>query len=386
MATIQGKCHPVFGKVKDILERHIATEEELGASICVNINGQNVVDIWGGYTDSNRTQLWTEGTITAVWSITKCVTNLAALMLVDRGLLDPFEKVAKYWPEFAANGKENIEVRHILSHTAGLPAWDAPISIEELYDVPNATERLANQAPWWPPGTTSGYHLISQGHLVGELVKRTTGKHLEEFIYTEITEPIQADFHIGAKEKDWSRISDLIPAPSLPVPPDLEQDSIAIRAVRGSPIKAEYASSPEFRKTQLGASNGFGNARSVVRALSAISLGGDIDGKKLLSPETVNLIFKKQSEGVDLVLGMPITFGIGFALPNKDGPRSWIPEGRVCYWGGWGGSIAIMDMDRKMTICYAMNKMQGGTTGSPRTEAYVRAIYDAVNTQESGMG
>lgn len=383
MASVQGQCDPLFSKVKHILEQNIASGEELGASICINIDGRNVVDMWGGFADAKRTQPWTRDTISVVWSVSKCVTNLAALMLVDRGLLDPFEKVAKYWPEFAVNGKENIEVRHILSHTSGLAAWDMPMTIEEFYNVPKATERLAKQAPWWEPGTASGYHALSQGHLVGELVRRTTGKSLGQFIAAEISEPLEADFRLGVEENDWSRVADTVPGPSSPNPPDLDLDKniIPLKVLGGPLIQAKMSLTPEFRNPELGAANGFGNARSVVRILSMISLGGIADGKRFISPETISLIFQEQSNGMDLVIGCPVTFGIGFGLPNVNGANNWMPQGRICYWCGWGGSIVIMDLDTRMTISYIMNRMEGGTLGNPRTQAYVTAIYNAVSAK-----
>jgi CubicO group peptidase (beta-lactamase class C family) len=377
MAEVQGECDARFSNLKELLRDFVTSVEELGASICVNIDGTNVVDIWGGWQDVNQTQPWTRDTLTVVWSITKNITNLAALMLIDRGLLDPYEKVSKYWPEFAANGKENVEVRHFMSHSSGVPSWDPPITFEEICDVPKATAKLAEQAPWWTPGTSSGYHLVNQGHLIGELIRRVTGKSLKEYVESEITGPLGADFHIGARMEDYPRIGEMVPPPQRPFA-ESAADSIGKRAGMGSPLKAEYHELDIFRGAAMGACNGFGNARSVARTLCAISLGGAVDGHKLLKPETINLIFKEQTKGVDLVLGAPLTFGIGFGLPNPEGNKKWIPDGKICYWGGWGGSIAIMDTERRMTITYTMNRMEPGTTGSQRTEAYVRAIYDAL--------
>lgn len=380
MTSISGECDAKFAKVKQLLQQQLASGDELGASICVNINGKNVVDLWGGHVNADRTQPWTKDTLCAIWSTTKCVTNLAALMLIDRGLLDPDEKVAKYWPEFAANGKENVEVRHLLSHTSGLAAWESPITTEAIYDVPNAAAKLAGQSPWWTPGTASGYHLVSQGHLVGELVKRVSGKSLVEFVRTEIAEPLGADFHIGAREEDWERICDMIPPPPPSTPPEnVDVDSVQMKAFMGTPIKGEYAATPEFRKAELGGMGGFANARSIAAILSVISLGGSVGGNRLLSDRTIDLIFEEQASGKDLVLLVPITWGTGFALPNGSVPSGWFPKGRICYWVGWGGSAGVMDLDRKMTIGYALNKMGEGVVGTARTEAYVRAIYSALS-------
>jgi CubicO group peptidase (beta-lactamase class C family) len=311
-----------------------------------------------------------------VWSQSKLVTNLAALMLVDRGFLDLDANVASYWPEFAANGKENIKVCHILSHTAGLSGWEHPVTMADLYDHDKSTAMLAEQRPWWEPGTASGYHAISQGHLVGELVRRVTGKPLKEFISEEIAGPLGADFQLGALEKDWSRISKVVPPPSLPFSaPD--DGSVTSKTLKSAPLQATDSQTPGFRHAELGASNGFGNARSMNLILSTILVNGEVDGKRFLSPATIDRIFEEQSRGVDLVVGTPLRNGIGYGLSWSD-TAAWIPDGKVCFWGGWGGSITIIDLTRGLTISYVMNKMGTCVIGTDRTEAYVNAIYSAV--------
>lgn len=381
MATINGECDAKFAKVKDLLQQQLTSGEELGASISVNIDGKNVVDIWGGFANAERTKEWTKDTLCAVWSTTKCVTNLAALILIDRGLLDPNQKVSSYWPEFAANGKENVEVRHVLSHTSGLPAWDSPVTAEDIYDVPKGAAKLASQVPWVTPGTASAYHLISQGHLVAELVQRVTGKSLKEFVQTEIAEPLGADFHIGAEEKDWDRICEMIPPPPPSAPPGkIDMESVQMKAFMGTPMKGEFANTSEFRRAGMGGMGGFATAESITAILSVISMGGSVGGKRLLSEKTIDLIFKEQASGTDLVLLTPITWGTGFALANGSVPSGWFPkDSRICYWVGWGGSAGIMDLDRKMTIGYTLNQMGEGVVGTRRTEAYARAIYSALS-------
>ncbi|KAH1548055.1 hypothetical protein KXX57_002070 [Aspergillus fumigatus] len=379
MAQVQGTCHPAFSPLKALFEEHLASGEELGADICVNINGETVVELWGGYADNARTKPWTRGTITPVWSITKIVTALAALTLVDRGQLDPYAKVAQYWPEFAARGKQDIEVRHVLSHTAGLPAWDPALSREEYYNTPLATQKLIQQQPWWTPGSASGYHLSTQGFLLGELVRRVSGKSLTQFIADELAAPLGADFQLGVAEKDWPRTADIVPPPAAPFPA-LDPQSIAMRAFRGTPADATASMTPEFRRAEQGASGGFGNARAINKIASMVTLGGSVNGKRFLSPQTIDLIFQEQVSGVDLVLGSFLRFGIGMGLPTPENKAlEWMPQGKVCFWGGWGGSIAIMDLDRKVTVTYTLNKMGAGTLGNPRTEKYVRAVYAALD-------
>jgi CubicO group peptidase (beta-lactamase class C family) len=374
VVDVQGTCDARFEPVRDVLAEQLDSGNDTGASIAVDVDGRTVADLWGGWCDEEHRTPWTENTITNVWSTTKTVTNLAALMLADRGLLDPYAPVAKYWPEFAENGKERIEVRHILSHTSGVSGWEAPFTIEDMYDRDAATRQLATQAPWWEPGTASGYHAQNQGHLVGELVRRLSGKPLKTFVAEEIAGPLGADFQIGAIEADWDRIAPVTPPPPLPFDlASLDPDSPVYKTFTGPVADAGAANTPAWRRAELGALNGHGNARSVARILRVLALGGAAGGVRLLSPDAIGLIFDEQSHGPDLVLGVPLRFGIGYALPETQ-TVPYIPQGRACYWGGWGGSVILMDLDARTTISYMMNKMGAGIIGSDRSEAYVRAI------------
>ena len=378
MVDVQGTCDARFEPVRDALAEQLDTGNDTGASIAVDVDGRTVADLWGGWCDEEHRTPWGENTITNVWSTTKTVTNLAALMLADRGLLDPYAPVAKYWPEFAENGKERIEVRHILSHTSGVSGWEAPFTTEDMYDREAATRQLATQAPWWEPGTASGYHAQNQGHLVGELVRRLTGKTLKTFVAHEIAGPLGADFQIGAIEADWGRIAPVTPPPPLPFDlASLDPDSPVYKTFTGPVADAAAANTPAWRRAELGALNGHGNARSVARILRVLALGGEVGGVRLLSPDAIGLIFDEQSHGPDLVLGVPLRFGIGYALPETE-TVPYIPPGRTCFWGGWGGSVILMDLDARTTISYMMNKMGPGIIGSDRSEAYVRAIQDCL--------
>ena len=184
----------------------------------LNIDGEMVVDLWGGWADEARTAPWTENTIANVFSTTKCMTSLAALVLVDRGELDLDPNVAKYWPEFAARGKEGIKVRQLLSHTSGVSGWNQPITLEDLYDWDKSTALLAAQAPWWEPGTASGYHMLNYGHLIGEVIRRITGQRLGEFFAAHIAGPLGADFHIGLPPSEFHRVANVVPPPAGAAP------------------------------------------------------------------------------------------------------------------------------------------------------------------------
>jgi CubicO group peptidase (beta-lactamase class C family) len=383
MTDVHGTCSEAFELLRAEFEENLASGEELGGSVFVDLDGDTVVDLWGGYRDVDRTTPWTEDTITNVWSTTKTVTSLAALMLVDRGELDVYTPVARYWPEFAANGKENVEVRHLMAHTSGVSGWEQPFATEDMYDWEASTARLAAQAPWWEPGTASGYHAHNQGHLVGEVIRRVTGKKLKQFVADEIAGPLGADFQVGCKDSDCERIADVVPPPPLPFDLDaLDRDSPMYKTFIGPPANAAAANTPAWRHADMGALNGHGNARSVARVSSAVTLGGEIDGVRLLSSRTIDLIFDEQIDGTDLVLGLPLRWGIGYALPQpRVHPHVPLPDGRICYWGGWGGSMAIMDLDRRMTIGYMMNKMAPGIIGSVRSAAYIRAAYRALGVE-----
>jgi len=378
MTALQGKCDERFGALRSALQQNVDSGAELGASVVVDLDGEIVIDLWGGYRDEARTQPWERDTITNVWSTTKTVTSLAALMLADRGELDVDAPVARYWPEFAAAGKQDVLVRHLLSHSSGVSGLDQPAVMEDLYDFDKSTARFAAQAPWWSPGTASGYHALNFGHLIGEVLRRITGTSLKQFVADQIAGPLGADFQIGAAEHDWGRIAPVVPPPPLPF--DLEAlglDSPVVKTFTGPPADAAAANTAAWRLADIGAANGHGNARSVARILSVISRGGEADGVRLLRPETVDLIFREQTNGVDLVLGVPLRFGIGYGLPQLD-TLPYVPDQKICFWGGWGGSVIIMDLSRRMTISYMMNKMGPGIIGSDRSEQYVRTIYDVV--------
>jgi len=377
MAEVHGSCEDRFAGVREALARRL-DDDELGASIAVDLDGQTVVDLWGGHRDEARTTPWTEDTIVNVWSTTKTITSLAALLLVEHGELDVYDPVANYWPEFSQKGKKDVEVRHLMSHTSGVAGWDPPFTVEDMYDWTTATERLAGQRPWWEPGTASGYHANNQGHLVGEVVRRITNTTFKQFVADELARPLGADFQIGAREQDWDRIAPVVAPPPLPIDlASLDPQSPMARCFTGPVADATKANTPEWRRADMGALNGHSNAKGVLQIMRTISLGGETERGRLLSQKTIDLIFDEQANGVDLVLGVPFRFGIGYGL-SPSGAVPYLPEGRVCFWGGWGGSMIVMDLDRRLTFSYMMNRMAPGIVGSDRAEEYLRAVYDAL--------
>ncbi|TNC46818.1 serine hydrolase domain-containing protein [Mumia zhuanghuii] len=378
MPTVQGTYDPHFQPLIDALARRIDAGDEVGASLAIVQDGRMVVDVWGGHGDAERTTPWSEDTVTNVWSCTKTVTALAALIVHDRGLLDVHEKVATYWPEFAANGKADVEVRHLLAHTSGVPALDQPCAVEDLFDAEAAAARFAAQAPWWEPGTASGYHAINYGHLVGEVVRRVTGQSLKEFVATEIAGPLGADFTIGLPLDAYDRVSPIIAPTGVEMPPGVQPGPLAMRTLGGPPLHANVALTDAWRSADIGGVNGHGNARALATIQSAVSNGGVVGGHKLLGEETIDLIFDEQVSGPDLVLGAPLRWGIGYALVDPV-TQPYLPEGRLCHWGGWGGSYVINDLDRRMTATYVMNRMSNGLLGSHRGEGYLRTLYGCLD-------
>ncbi|MFL6205695.1 MAG: serine hydrolase domain-containing protein [Acidimicrobiales bacterium] len=376
MADIQGTVDERFASVADVLSGNLDSGADVGASVCVVHDGETVVDIWGGTIDDDGTP-WAEDTIINVWSTTKTMTFLTALLLADRGELDFHAPVAAYWPEFAANGKEAIEVRHLMSHTAGLAGWVEPIEEADLYDWEKATSLLAAQAPLWEPGTRSGYHALTQGYLVGEVIRRVTGgTTVGQLFAKEIAGPLGADFHIGTAPEHDHRVA-------LVIPPDQtfgEQighlDPALASAMSHPPTDARWSWSEAWRRAEIPAAGGHGNARSVARAQSVLSHGGEVDGIRLLSPAGCEVVFELQISGEDLILPLPVTFGMGYGISSPEMPIG--PNARTCFWGGWGGSIVINDLENRLTIAYVMNKMGQGTTGDDRGIGLVFATYGSI--------
>ncbi len=374
MAEIHGTTIDDYLQLSELLSSTIDSGADVGASVSVTVEGETVVDIWGGWADHEKTTPWERDTITNVWSTTKTMTFLSALLLVERGQLDLHEKVATYWPEFGDNGKADIEVRHLMGHTSGVSGWAQPVQVSDIYDWEKSTSMLAAQAPWWEPGTASGYHALNQGHLIGEVIRRIDGRMLGDFFAEEIAGPLDADFYIGLDPSEFHRVANVIPPPPLPMDvTKMDPESPMVKTFTGPTMDASLAWSPQWREACIGAANGHGNARSVARIQAIVANGGTVDGVELLSPTTIDKIFEEQSNGTDLVLGLPVRFGMGYALHSVAVPH--LPEGRYAYWGGWGGSSIIIDVDRKISFAYVMNRMDEGLLGDTRGLHLAMAVF-----------
>ena len=363
MAVLEGTYDDLFVAVPNALAGML-DDGDAGASVAVFVDGEPVVDVWGGFADADRTTAWQRDTITNVFSVTKTMTALCALILTDRGELDLDAPVGRYWPEFAGAGKEGVLVRHLLSHTAGLPDWNGPI--DDLYDWPSATARLAGQAPQWQPGSAAGYHSLTQGFLVGEVVRRITGRSLGEFFAAEVAGPLGADFHIGLPAQHDHRVA-------LTVPPSSRDEDYAASApgssatsATGTAVRVRDGNSVAWRRAQIPAASGFGNARSVALVQSVVACGGAVRGVRLLSQAGSDRAREEQFSGEDRRLGMRVRYGLGYGL-----------FGNTFGWGGWGGSLVMIDPDGRMAVAYVTNQMREPAEDTRGLELLM-AAYDGL--------
>jgi CubicO group peptidase (beta-lactamase class C family) len=375
--SAQGFVHDKFEPVREAFEANLASGADVGASFCATLEGETVVDLWGGYADEAKTRTWNKDTIVNVYSTTKTMTALTALLIADRGLLDFDAPVAKYWPEFAANGKANVKVSHLMSHAAGLSGWKETITKDDLYDWNKATALLAAQAPYWEPGTAVGYHALTQGYLVGEVIRRITGKTVGTVFREEIAGPLGADFWIGLPASEDSRVADLIPPPPGTAIGEAGDPNPLVANMATNPgIDVAETKTRAWRGAEIPAAGGTGNARSVAEIHTILANGGVAKGKRFLSEAGCRKALELQIEGRDKIMEVPARFGMGFGLAGGLIP---LPHPNTIFWGGYGGSLAVIDMDARTTFGYAMNKMAGTTTGDVRGFSLLMAAWGALD-------
>ena len=372
---IHGFCSPAFETVRAAFASNFERGLERGAAVAVTRDGAFEVDLWAGAARDDGTP-WREDTIVNVYSTTKMMAASCMLLLAARGEISFDEKVARYWPEFAQNGKADILLRHVMSHSAGLAGFDPPLTnVEALYDWDAICARLAAQAPWWKPGTQSGYHAMTQGFLQGEVLRRVCVESLGAFFAREIAGPLGADFHIGTPAAHDARVAELVPpARSLGAAPGLTD--IARRTFESCRLDGSEPRTSAWRRAELPAAGGIGNARAVARVLSALACEGEAFGVRLMNAAAVARIFEEQTNGMDLVMCAPLRFGMGFGLNHASAPIS--PSARAFFWGGWGGSLALVDCDQRLVIAYTMNRMESNLLGDTRGSSLVTAMYEAL--------
>lgn len=370
-SPVGGFAREDFAGVRAVFEENLSTGQDVGASYCVTVDGETVVDLWGGFADEDHTRPWERDTIVGVYSTTKTVTALTALLLADHGALDLDAPVARYWPEFAANGKESVTMAQVLSHSSGLSGWAVPITAEDLLDWEKATTLLAAQAPFWEPGSASGYHAITYGYLVGEVVRRVTGQSLGAVFHEQIAVPLGVDFHIGLPASEDARVANLIPPAEGP--PTLgDQTPLQVNAATNPLLDVGMTRRRDWRAAEIPAIGGIGNARPLTLAHTLLATGGLAGGTRIMSEAGCRKALKPQTDGRDLILDIPAQFGLGFAV------GSGMPNPNTLYWGGYGGSLVIIDLDAHSVLAYTMNRMTGTTTGDERALGLAFATWEAM--------
>ena len=375
---IHGFCDDRFSNVRDTFEKNFTERGDVGASFAATVNGEYVIDIWAGHADAAKTRPWEEDTIVNVYSTTKTMTFITALVLADRGELSFDDPVIRYWPEYGQNDKAKTEIRHFMSHSAGVPGFSPAVSAEQLYDWDYCIDNLASQSLWWEPGTQSGYHAITQGYLIGEVVRRITDRTIGTFFKEEIAGPLGADFHIGVDPAEFPRIAEMIPATGGGdiVPPTMNPESIAARVFASAKLGDNAVNSSGWRQAEIPAANGHGNARSVVRAQTPLANRGSAFGVDVLSAAGCARMLEEQISGPDAVLILPIRFGLGYAFPNEMMPMS--PSDTGMFWGGAGGSTIVVDQENRACFSYVMNQMAPAIMGDSRGGALGLAFYEGL--------
>jgi CubicO group peptidase (beta-lactamase class C family) len=377
---LKGYNAPRFAPVREALAASFAQHGEVGAACAVMQRGELVVDLWGGWADRDAGRAWEADTIGLVFSATKGVTAGCLHELAERGEIDLNAPVSAYWPEFAAAGKGEIPVRWAMCHRAGVPAVDAALTLDEVLAWEPVVRAVAAQAPEWPPGTAHGYHARTYGWILGEVVRRVTGRSLGRHFAERIAAPLGLDFWIGLPEALEPRLARLYPAPPLA---DRQMRELLAKLMGPETLMGRVFNGPNglfdygemwnrraLHAAEMPSSNGIGSARGLARFYAALI--GEVDGVRLLRPETVAAACAVQSEGDDRVLHLPTRFGSGFMLPPMIGPDA---GPRAFGHPGAGGSLALADPDQQLSFAYVMNQMGNAITADPRASNLLSAVY-----------
>jgi CubicO group peptidase (beta-lactamase class C family) len=402
--TIDGFCEPRFQLVADEFERNFRERGEVGASVCLTVAGETVVDLWGGLADRATGRPWQRDTIGLVWSCTKGATALCAHVLRARGQLDLDAPVAHYWPEFAQADKADITVRLLLSHQAGLPALRAPLKPGAFFDWNYLVERLAAEAPFWPPGTREGYHSLTFGHLVGEVVRRVSGQPLGEFFRDEIARPLGLDFHLGLLEADEARMAPTIRPTVTAGAPEASRflaaaysdpNSVQALALRnnGGYLAGRAYESRQAHVATLPSQGGITNARGLAGLYAPLALGGAHRGVRLVDEAMVaEMSAVAAASAVDAVLLTGMRFGLGFvkACDNRRGPEggrdSLILSEEAFGHPGMGGSLGFADPKARLSFGYTMNRQGPGVLLNERGQSLVDATYRGLGYRTDRYG
>lgn len=364
--------------VVDAFCEHFRVGSELGASVCVTIGGDVVVDLWGGFADLQHTRPWTRDTLCNVMSVSKGFTAACLHALVDRGLVDLDAPVARYWPEFAANGKDRLPVRWLTDQRAGLPVLEEDLWPGAIFDWEAMTSALARQAPIVEPGRVAAYHIRTSGFLIGELVRRVAGVGLDEFLRREIAEPFDIDFHFGLDDGEIARTAEFEAARegTLLDTSTYDRDSLIARAGRQMSSPMDY-NGDQYRRSVIPSSNGHGNARSVARLYAILANGGELSGRRLLSRRAIDTAREEQHRQTEIVLNRTYRQGLGFLL-NTPGDFPIGPAPGSFGMHGMGGALGMCDPEAKMSFGYVESKMHTVSGLGPRAQNLLRATYETI--------
>ncbi|MEJ7722231.1 MAG: serine hydrolase domain-containing protein [Ilumatobacteraceae bacterium] len=375
-----GRCDDRFAGVRSAFEANFEAGTEHGASLAVTLDGELVVDLWGGDAtgDDGADRPWERDTIVNVWSTTKTMTAICCLMLADRGELDldaPVADVLARVRRRRQGVRDDEPPAQPFRRSPGLVGADDPGRPLRLGQGDRAAS--PRRSPWWEPGTASGYHAITQGYLLGEVVRRVSGRTVGHVLRrgSGVAARRRLPHRHGAKRT--TRAGHVIP-PEPDAAAFGNANEITIRALSNPPMDASAANTIPWRRAEIPAAGGFGNARAVATVHAAIACGGSVDGVTLMSPEGCERIFDEQINGQDLILPAVLRLGSGFGLVSEAIPVG--PNPRTCFWGGWGGSLAVIDLDARMSVAYVMDKMSGGTMGDLRAAGPLMAAHAAVAT------
>ena len=398
--AVQGTCDPKFQEVRQEFERNFQERGEVGASVCVTVQGQTVVDLWGGQANAGSNTPWKEDTVSVVFSSTKGATALCAHMLASRGQLDLDAPVATYWPEFAQSGKENIPVKMLLSHQAGLPAVRETLPDGAYADWDLIVNALAKEEPFWEPGTRNGYHALTFGWLVGEVVRRVSGKSLGTFFKDEVAGPLGLDFWIGLPEDKESQVAPMIAAEPNPESPFFREIATpgSMQSIVLLNMGGYMGAEPQFdtraaHAAEIGGAGGITNGRGLAGMYEPLALGGKKDSVELVNPETLARMGRvASSTGKDAVLVMPTRFALGYmkTMDNRKEPAGvqdsvLVSEAAFGHVGA-GGSFGFADPPAAMSFGYTMNRMGPGAALNDRGQNLVDAVYRALGYQSNASG
>jgi CubicO group peptidase (beta-lactamase class C family) len=382
-SPVSGWCDPRFATVRSEFTANFRERGELGAAVCVSVDGRVVVNLCGGWRDSARRQPWTADTLVNVFSVGKGLLAACAARLTGERRLDPDARVARYWPEFAAAGKAEVTVRELLSHQAGVPAIREPLPAGSVLDWPLMTKMLASEAPWWPRGSGHGYHVNTFGFAVGELIRRITGMTPGRFLAQELAGPLGADVHIGLAAGEHSRVAEFTwgtsgaarPAVAGAERPDgTAADQMALLAYVNPPDFSGFGvvNTAAWRSAEIPSANAHASAAGVAGVYAALAAGGSLDGRSVVDCAALAEATEEQVYGADLVLHRPSRFGLGFQLTHAERPLGCGPR---CFGHfGAGGSVGFADPDAGLAFGYVTSQM-GPRWRNPRNQALMDASY-----------